>query len=68
MPTFPKPRPYPLTENPRTLIREALRYVREARHHPDCRCGNWDRHWCTPREKTWCTAVDVLIGRIQAGE
>jgi len=50
--------------HPREQISDALRYVRNARHHPECHCGTYQRLWCTPEEKLWCTAVDRLLTTI----
>ena len=50
-----------VTNQPREQIIDALGYVRKSRHHPDCRCGNYQRLWCNAEEKLWCTAVDRLL-------
>jgi hypothetical protein len=47
------------------MIRDALTQVRMARHHRDCRCGIFQRHWCSPEEKLWCRSVDRLIETIR---
>jgi hypothetical protein len=49
------------TLKPREQITDALRYTRKARHHPQCRCGAYQKLWCCAEEKIWCTAVDKLI-------
>lgn len=40
---------------------DALTMVRMSRHHPGCRCGMYQRHWCSPDEKRWCYQVDRLL-------
>ncbi|MCX2931383.1 hypothetical protein ORI20_13950 [Mycobacterium sp. CVI_P3] len=46
-------------------LTEAVDRARHARHHPDCRCGNYQKLWCTSDEKLYCTAVDKLIDQIR---
>lgn len=54
--------------NPREQLADAVRYAREQRHHPDCRCHSWrDQNgepFCNPQESTWNRAVDRCLDRV----
>lgn len=44
---------------------EAVDRTRHGRHHPDCRCGEYQGIWCTPLEKLYSGAVDKLLDQIR---
>lgn len=46
-------------------LADALTQVRMSRHHQDCRCGLYQRHWCTSLEKQWCATVDRLLEAVR---
>jgi hypothetical protein len=48
-----------------TSIHTAVENERKARHHTGCRCGLWERHWCTPEEKYWWNTIDRLLTEIR---
>lgn len=54
--------------DPREQLADALRYCRENRHHPDCRCHSWrdqqGQAFCTPAESTWNKAVNRCLDRV----
>jgi hypothetical protein len=54
-----------VTITPRQQIRDALMFVRDARHHSGCVCGMYrDREgegFCSDREALWSRAINKLI-------
>lgn len=56
--------------DPVTQIREALAYVRKAKHYDGCKCAMFRNAagspHCSPEEALWSKAVDRLLENIKA--
>jgi hypothetical protein len=53
------------TIDPHAQMVDALKFVRDSRHHSDCRCFSYrDRDgeaYCSDREALWSRAISRLI-------
>lgn len=54
--------------DPQEQLADALRFSRQQKHHPNCRCNTWrdtdGSGYCTPMHATWNKAVNRCLDRV----